>query len=182
MRRFVLFSPFLATCFTLLAVALPAFAAAAPPLPDLRPWITLQAFGSTIAAVPIETDVFIFRGGSTFAMASHGEQPTAVRRGVAVRSQIASLRAALRDSHIAQQQGGCGEPMPDFIARFDLAWHGQAGLHQITFGGDLSGCPKDLQNAYQAICHYVFATAGYALPSCPLPAAAPTWAAERADP
>lgn len=182
MRRFLLFSLFLATCFAALPVEVPAFAAAAPPVPDLRPWITLQAFGSSFAGDPLETDVFIFRGGSTFVMASQGEQPTAVRRGVADRSAIALLRAALRDSHIGQQQGGCGQPMPDFIARFDLAWHGQAAPHQITFGGDLSGCPRDLQNAYQAICSFVFVTAGYGLPSCPLPAAAPAWAGGLADP
>jgi len=182
MCRLLLPSLFLATSFASLPLAMPAFAATTPPAPDMRLWIALQAFGSSFAGKPLETDVFIFRGGSTFVMASHGETPTAVRRGVAERSATASLRSALRDSHIGRQQGGCGQPMPDFIARYDLTWYGQDGLHPITFGGDLSGCPKDLQNAYQAICHYVFATAGYALPSCSLPAAAPTWAAEPADP
>jgi hypothetical protein len=159
-----------------------ALAATDPPVYDMRPWLVLRASGSDFAGKPFETDAFIFRGGPTFVMSSRGEEPTAALRAVAQRGAMAGLRRALRDSHIGQQQGNCGQPMPDFIAGFELVWYPTEGPHQIAFGGDLSGCPKELQNALQGICSFLFDTVGPAFPACPLPASAPTWAAEPADP
>ena len=136
----------------------------------MRPLLYVQATGSSIAGVPFEVAVFVYRSGPTYLVRS-GLGDVA-RSAVATPEALARLNAVLSEAHVGVQTGDCGQPEPDNIAQRTLAFHGLKGRHhQLTVGGFYAqDCPAEVVRIFDAVCVYLADVFGDASPYCVPPA------------
>jgi hypothetical protein len=163
--------------FSLAALAALPDAARAERIPNLsqydpRPLLRIQAVGTTFAADPFETDVFVYRGGPVFLMHSTelgDEQRTA--RGVASPEALSQLNQTLSLARVGRQRGQCGEAAPDFVAQYTVTWYGpEQRSKTFVVGGAYQDCPGETRRILDAICAFAWETLGSAIELCAPPA------------
>jgi hypothetical protein len=166
--RFVIF-----TLAALTILPIPARAQNIPNLSkyDARPLLRVQAVGSSIAGVPFETDVFVYRGGPVFFMHSADNGDSARSdRAVASSKALAQLNLELGQARVGQQRGTCGEPAADYIAEYTVTWYGDARLKTFMVGGNHQDCSPEIRRIMDAICAFSWQTLGSAIELCAPPA------------
>ena len=158
MRRFL---PFLLFLFAFQTPAARAQILENPGRADLRPLLQVTGIGNDIAGGSFETDVFVTRGGVVFfAYSAETGNAQRVARGEATREQLVALNQALARARVGQQRGGCGEPAPDSVALYTLAWSGKSRTRQISVGGIYQDCPEDVRQIFDAVCAFVWDALG----------------------
>lgn len=139
---------------------------------DSRPLLRIQAVGTTFAADPFETDIFIYRGGPVFLMHSTeigDEQRTS--RGVASPEVLSQLNETLSLARVGRQRGQCGDAAPDFVAQYTVTWYGQdQRAKTFVVGGNYQDCPAETRRILDAICAFTWETLGSAIELCAPPA------------
>jgi hypothetical protein len=161
---------------TLTALAFLAVPARAQRIPNLakydaRPLLRVQAVGSSIAGVPFETDIFVYRGGPVFFMHSAEGNDDSARsdRAVASTKALSQLNLELGQARVGQQRGTCGEPAADYVAEYTVTWYGDGRLKTFMVGGNHQDCSPEIRRIMDAICAFSWNTLGSAIELCAPP-------------